>query len=308
MAVSTGDTITAAQYNDLQSRVNTVMGVGSGTDGYGQTLASAQVSISDTVTAAQMDNLRTDVNKANNHQQGSNANIGDIAVGDVIGADTSGASVAALTETTKGFNDYDNAITLITTNKDLLDLGNASVEASGSNGSRTTNWNGTITHEFTVSFNDANHRRHFFNAGGQIRFSANLSGQSGAKSNDWSTLLSNMGTITFNRNTTTASGTGVAQAIGNFGVTGAYQNIFTKVGSGNYAENDYSISVKQDSTSVLRFQITFNDDDTGDQTGSGPPEDENVNGNLSSVITQLRATGANVEVATPAYSNVINLA
>ena len=60
--VNSGDTITAAQYNDLQSRVNNIMGTGSGQSGYGQALASAQVSTGNTVTATQMNRLRTESN------------------------------------------------------------------------------------------------------------------------------------------------------------------------------------------------------------------------------------------------------
>ena len=41
--VSSGQTVTAAQYNDLQSRTNQILGTGSGDSGYGQSLTSAQV-------------------------------------------------------------------------------------------------------------------------------------------------------------------------------------------------------------------------------------------------------------------------
>lgn len=315
MAVSVGDTITAAQYNGLQSRIATIMGTGSGSEGYGQTLTSSQVSVSNTVTAAQMDNLRTDLNKANNHQIGSNANVGDIAAGQIIGADASGTSVGSLTETNEGFNDYDTATGLIETNKFLIDSGNSSVEAATSS-QRTTNWNGVIDHVFTVTFASANDRRYFFNSGGEIRFSANLSGQSGAKSDDWATLLSNMGTIKFGYTATTATGTGTGTSIGNYDLTGSYQTIFTKQGSGNYAENDYNIAAKENSATVIEFRVQFRDDDVGDQqpadpaTGgadgiaiAGPAVDEDVNGTLTSTITQLRATGSNVSVATPSYAN-----
>ena len=311
MAVNTGDTISAAEYNTLQSRIDTIMGNGSAQDGYGQTVASSQVSVGTIVTAALMDNLRTDLNKANNHQLGSNALIGDIAAGQIIGADASGTGLGSLTQTDEGFNDYEVAVGVIETNKNLIDAGNSSVESTGNSSTRTTAWGGggggVITHTFTVSFNNADHRRHFFNAGGEIRFSANLSGQSGSKSNDWATMLSNMGTITFNRTDTTASGTGTAQAIGNFDLTGTYQQIFIKSGNGVYAENDYNIEARADSTSVINFKIEFRDDDTGDQTGVGPPVDENVNGTLVSQIQQLRATGSNVSVASPSYSNTSTL-
>ena len=314
MAVSVTDTITAAQYNGVQSRINTILGAGSGANGYGQAMASGQVVVGNTITAAQFDALRTDLNKANNHQSGANAGVGDIAAGQVIGADTSGAA------TTEGFNDYDTATSTIETNRYNIDGGNATVEA-GITAARTTTWNGTISHIFTVGFTDANARRYFFNSGGEIRFSAALSGQSGAKSNDWSTMLSNMGTITMNYTSTSASGTGTDTVIGNDELTGTYQTIFTRTGSGVYAENDYNIAARYEGTGnkTLRFRIQFRDDDAGDQqavtdTGTdgagtaGPAVDESVNGNLSSTIQQLRATGTNVQVVTPAYTNATTLA
>ncbi len=44
------------------------------------------------------------------------------------------------------------------------------------------------------------------------------------------------------------------------------------------------------------------DDDEGDQTGVGGPEDENVKGTLTSAIYYRRATGSNVEVTAPSVS------
>lgn len=306
MAVSSGNTIQAADYNALQSRISTILGTGSGTDGYGQSLASSQISVGNDVTAAQMDNIRTDINKAHAHQTGSNTTLGDIAVGDIIGADASGLDIDNLTENDKGFNDFLDAMTVVETNRFVIDATQASVEAAITS-TRTTAWNGVITHEFTVSFADANSRRHFFNAGGEIRFSANLSSGSGAKDTDWATMLSNMGTIKFNYLETTATGTGTPEAIGNYDLTSTYQKIFQKDGSGVYAENDYNISAKEDSTSVIRFKVEFRDDDAGDQTGSGPPVDENVGGNLTSTVQQFRPTGSNVSVASPSYANTITL-
>jgi hypothetical protein len=311
--VIVGDTITAAQYNGLQSRIDTIMGVGSSTNGYGQVLTSSQVSAGETVTAAQMDALRTDLNKANNHQIGSNALVGNIAVGQLIGEDASGPDVDNLTVTDEGFNDYDTAVGVIETNKLVLDSGNSSVEPATTS-SRSTNWNGTITHVFTVTFADSDSRRHFFNSGGEIRFSANLSGQSGSKSDNWSTLLSNMGTIKFNYTETVSTGTGSGTTIGNYDLTGTYQTIFDKTGSGNYVENDYNIAARADSTTVLRFRIQFRDDDSGDPPITPLPKgatpggvDEDVNGNLSSTVQQLRATGSNVSVPSPVYANTSTL-
>lgn len=308
MPVSSGDTIQAAEYNNLQSRIQNILGNGSGTDGYGQSLSSSQVSVSSVVTAANMDNMRTDLNKAYAHQNGSNSTLGNIAVGDTIGADASDG------DATKGFNDYETLMTTIENNRFQIAATQASLEGAITS-QRTTAWNGTITHTFTVSFDDSDHRRHFFNAGGEIRFTANISGGSGAKTNDWATMLSNMGTIKFNYTSTTATGTGTGTAIGNYDLTSSYQQIFIKTGSGVYAENDYNINARSPAANQIQFRIQFRDDDTGDQQlpGSnpgadgiiipGPAVDEDVNGTITSTIQQYRPSGSNVSVGSPSYTN-----
>ena len=314
MAVSTGDNITAAQFNSLQSRVENVMGTGSGDSGYGQTLSSAQVAVTDTVQATDMINIKTDIDKANNHQIGSNSSISAIAVGKVIGADATGDTTSTLTDTTGGFNDYETAVGVIETNKLSIDSGNSSVESAISS-QRTTNWNGIITHDFNITFSDANQRRYFFNAGGEIRFSASRAGGSSySKNTDWTNMLSNMGTIKFGRTDTTCTGTGTTTTIGNSDLTSTYQTIFTKDGSGNYAENQYEVQARYQTVDgqdkVLQFTVRFEDNDAGDQQGvflPGPAVDEDVSGTITSTIQQLRATGSNVQVTTPSYTNTSTL-
>lgn len=316
MAVNVGDEITAAQYNGLQSRVATVLGTGSGTDGYGQSLNSNQVTVGKVIEATDFDNLRSDINRCKQHQANADANIGNIEVGQLLGANASGTALGSLTQTNEGFNDYEVAIADIESNK--FAIAESSVEAKTSS-TRSTAWNGTITHTFTVTFTSADQRRFFFNSGGEIRFSASQSGGGSAKDLDWRALLVAMGTIKFGYTATTATGSGTASSIGNYDLTGTYQTIFTKTGSGNYVENDYNIQARADSSTILRFKVELRDDDEGDQQlpGSnpgadgviipGPPVDEDVSGTVTSTIQQLRATGSNVSVASPAYSNVTNL-
>ena len=52
-------------------------------------------------------------------------------------------------------------------------------------------------------------------------------------------------------------------------------------------------------TNGLRIRLLYEDNDVGDQTGSGPAVDENVAGTLTSAFSLVRATGAAVEVAAP---------
>ena len=321
MAVSSGNNVNAADFNGLQSRIENILGNGSGTSGYGQSVSSSQVSVGDTVTAAQMDSVRADMNKAKAHQTGSNTTLGDIAVGDIIGADASGTDPDSLTETSKGFNDYLTEMTTIESDKLLVDATQASTEAATSS-QRASPWNGTLTHSFTVTFTSADHRRHFFNSGGEIWFDATLTGGSGSKDSDWQTILSNMGTIKFDYTATTATGTGTGSSIGNFDLSSTYQTIFTKTGSAAvYAENEYEVRAKENSDSIIEFEVRFEDNDEGDQQPNsdsvgggddgqdpaGPAVDENVGGTLDSTIRQRRATGANVSVASPSYSNTSEL-
>ena len=306
--VNTGDSIEAAQYNDLQSRVNTIMGVGSGQNGYGQTLTSAQVLTGAVVTAAQMDALATDINKASNHQSGSNANIANIAVGNVIGADATGSTTSSLSTTDGGYNDYDAAVTTITTNKFLLDAGQGTFGTIATS-SRSTNWSNEVQHVFTIDFGTADKARYYFNSGSDFRMSLAITGQSGSKSNTWATLLSTMGTVIFNHTTVTQSGSGGTSAgLGWYDMTTSYQQVFIQgVGSGVYSENNVLINARRNSASTtLQFQIRVIDADVGDQQPGykpGPGVDESVNGTISSTVQQFRATGSNVQVDSPSTTD-----
>jgi hypothetical protein len=212
-------------------------------------------------------------------------------------------------------------MTDIESDKLTVDATQASTEAAISS-QRTTSWNGTITHSFTVTFTDADHRRHFFNSGGEIWFDATLTGGSGSKDTDWQTILTNMGTIKFDHTATTSTGTGTGTAIGNYDLTSTYQTLFTKAGSAAvYSENEYEVRAKENSGSIIEFEVRFEDNDTGDQQPNsdsvgggddgqdpaGPAVDENVGGTLDSTIRQRRATGSNVSVPSPSYANTSTL-
>mgnify|MGYP000999209651 CR=1 FL=1 len=55
-------------------------------------------------------------------------------------------------------------------------------------------------------------------------------------------------------------------------------------------------------TNGLRIRLLYEDNDTGDQTGTGPAVDENVAGTLTSAFSYIRPTGATVEVTAPTIS------
>jgi hypothetical protein len=301
--MAVGDLITATRYNNLQSRINVIMGVGSGNSGYGQSLVSSQVAVGSNVDLVRVLNLRTDMLKARQHQTGGNQgpSPGDGAFPLVTTADQITDAFAA---------NLESQMTTIETNKLVLGIvsGNYTDTTDANTSQRTASWNGLLTHNVTISFGSQNAARYYFNSGGEIRFRVTLTGgtsETGANQiyTDWSNMFTTMGTITLNHNTTTRSGTaGTAQNIGFYQLTSTNKEIFRRVGSGNYSSNVYLINARSDGSGNILVNIQFNDN-----KGGNPNFDESVTGTLTSRIDLRRATGSNVAVAAPTISTTTAL-
>jgi len=297
MAVN--DIITAARYNNAQGRVASVLGNGSGTQGYGQNVSSLQVNSNLRVTATDINNLYNDLKAIRVHQTGGVPNsIATVDIGDTIG------DTASDGDPLKGFADYESFISLVESDAERFKL--ASTQSTDDIdvkvAQRRNQWTAPIKCEFQVTFNDADHRRHFFNSGGSITIVSSISnppvsGDSVAKTQDWQAILSNSGTVNFNYKETTTSGTGVTQSIGNYQLTSAYQEIFAKSATGVYGNNNYYIRAKAESSKSIKFEVEFYDYNPG-----GYKIDEPVQGLLESKIGYIRASGLYVNVATPAFS------
>jgi hypothetical protein len=294
--MAVGDLITALRYNNLQSRIAVIMGTGSGNSGYGQSLVSSQVAVGSNVDLTRVLNLRTDMIKARQHQTGNNeAPGGTGAFPLVTTADQITDAFAA---------NLESQMTTIETNKLALgsgNLGNQFTDTTDANTSqRTASWNGLLTHNITVAFGSNDNARYYFNSGGDIRFRVTLTGgtsDTGVNQiyTDWSNMFTTMGTIIMNHNSTSRTGSsGTAQAIGLYQLTTSNQQIFSRVGSGNYASNTYIINARTDNAGNVFFNIQFNDN-----KGGNPNFDEAVTGTLTSRIDIRRATGSNVAVNAP---------
>jgi len=307
--------IDAARFNNLQSRIELVLGNGAGQNGYGQTISSSNVILGGSldVEAADINNIYTDMLNARVHQVGPN----DLSIAqmiqnrNVVAEDTSffvddnGNTTADPDGAKKGIADFEDLMTNIETDKFLVHSSQATLE-SAINSVRTTNWNGLIYHEVVVTFADEDERRHFFNTGGQIRFTAQNTLASTAKGLDWAALCSEIGTVVFNYDTTTSTGDGSGSSIGNYDLDGSLQNIYQKVGAGTYsgiyAGNLYTIKARIDGNNRIVFRIEFND------VVTDPAIDNNVDGRLESVVQIYRATGSYVSVNAPSYFNQNTLA
>ena len=65
-----GDLVRASDYNTIQSKIAGVLGVGTGTSGYGQSISSGQVTQYDVIRASAWNALRNDLIRARTHQTG----------------------------------------------------------------------------------------------------------------------------------------------------------------------------------------------------------------------------------------------
>ena len=304
--------ITASRINNLQSSIALILGTGSGQSGYGQTVTSVPVNnTGDIVEAADMNAIYADILKARVHQVGP----GDIGIAEVIqnlnivAEDTSNfISDAGVTSIDpdgfkKGIEDFESLMNNVIADKALIDPTQAALEP-GITSVRSSSWNGLVVHELQVTFSSADARRFFFNAGGEIRISANNTGASTPKGLDWNQLCTQAGTIKFSSESTVST-TGGGTSIGNYDLTSAFQNIYQKIGSGTYsavyAGNIYTVKARSDIDTRIIFRIEFNDVVFDNNI------DNNVDGRLESVVQHYRANGEVVTVA-PSYFNSQELA
>jgi hypothetical protein len=298
--------ILANDYNIIQSAISLVMGEGSGTTGYGQTLASSQVGQNAKITVNQWNNLRNDIVRCRQHQTGVTiVNRAPEDPGYVAGSDLPTASEASQ------IRESWRAAFLSVANDCNTNRLTAPPPASQATRAdlfgqqvRTTVWNGRIQQTVVVTFDSANDARYFFNTGGQFEFSSDRSGGSaGLKNTTWTTMLTNMGTIRFNYDATTCTGTGITSTIGYYDITTSDNLIFEKdAPTGSYTPNKYFIYARRNiAGNVITFTLHWWDDSAAPPSLPDPGFgiDENVDGTLTSTVQTFRATGANVSVPNP---------
>jgi hypothetical protein len=300
-----GTLIRATDFNTLQTQVSDLLGSGSASFGYGQSVASSQVTaFTDEITALQWATLKSDILKIAAHQGNS--------------ADPIITAIPVIAQYAEiGHNDitnFETAVPFLSANRFALAEYSDETFNPVITNSRNTPWGApdkpVVRHSFTIDFGSADNARYFFKTGGQIRMSATLIPDVVTSQNtNWSNLLSYMGTIVYNYNGTTAAA-GTGSSIGYYSLTNIAQQVFTKTGAGAYTDhynaNDYLITMSCDvannSTGTARYlyvAIYFNDEHTG--------VSDSVTGILTSEVSIRRATGSHVEVVKPTATNTILL-
>jgi hypothetical protein len=309
------------------------------------------------VANTEWENLKTQINRCSRHQVNTDQSIGAITTGRIIGAEESGTSVTRVdtagvitfthnsSDTTMGVNDFVAGVANITANANQVTpvvhpiQNTLTTTRAFATSTRSASWGGagqlqTVNCTFEIVFDGgynvtdsttggtvvasgSDHRRHFFNTGGEIRISGANTSTSQVKGSDWAVMLQNMGAVVLGKNKTTVTGTGRARdgvtdvnldgivdsSIGAFQLTTSYQLIFQRNGGGssaNYAENTITMYARRDiAGSIITILIELTDNDLGDQTGTGPGVDEPVDGTLQIGLDLRRATGSFVAVQIP---------
>lgn len=315
--MAVGDIITATRYNNLQTRVENILGVGSANEGYGMTTASNQLAVGKLVEASDMNNIYNDFNVIYRHQvnQDPSAVVSTISIGNLIAENTSDDPNGIL----KGYADFESFMSTIESdpNRFRLHPTQSDEDDQVANLTYTAQWRNEIKGYYRVTFANFNARRHFFNAGGTITFKGTLTstatGGNVNKTNDWVTMISNSGLVSFGHNYTSSDNSGTGSAIGNYQLTTSYQQVYRKAGSGLYANNSYYIRAKEGATNnVIEFEIWMQDSDSG-TAPFGPNNakgfvaiDEYVQGSLTHYAGYLRASGAYVSTVAPTIARLTN--
>jgi hypothetical protein len=277
MAAGTGLIIEAVDYNTIRTKIISIMGIGAGQSGYGQTLLSSPVAFGNTVTKAQWDNLRFDIFNARLHQDGLSPTIVTAISGQPVRYGAGHPN-----------NQYNTQADTAVANKFNIGTGQFVIE-SATSATRTTAWNSSLTATVTVTFSTAEQARYFFNSGSKIRCASSRTGGTASPQNSsWSNILDSAGTVAFGGNTL---------GLNFYNLTASYQTFFNLSSSAPYTANQYRIEVVSniaDNTlggaTTLTFRVTYTD--TYTYTGPGSPSiPDNVDGTLTLTVDELRASG-----------------
>jgi hypothetical protein len=289
-----GIIIRVSDYNNLRTKVNDLLGVGTGATGYGQSVRSTPVDQDSRVRIIQWDNLRYDIFNIWKHQFGTLPTISDARnLLDPEGNNAGGIIKAS--STTAPYDQYDNFANILIANR----FGIHSSQAITHNGpdpstpwikTYTGSWTTRLSCTVTVTWPTVNAARFFFNSGGEIRFnSIRAAGATTTQNTSWSTLLTSAGTLSFGGQ---LPNPGLAPANGQnyYRLTGSLNTWATKTASSPYGANTYNIKANTpDAAGAVRnitFLVEWID---GHISINGSPDI--VDGTVSLAVTTLEASG-----------------
>ena len=295
--MTSGTQILAAQYVTIQDKAQSLMGTGSETRGYGQTVQSADVFTGNSITKAQWDLLRYDIINIRIHQDGQLPNIATIAVGDPIGYGAASPNT-----------NYNTLLETAIANRFRIDASQAVVTTKASS-TYTTAWSNSLTATLTVTFSNSNEARYFFNSGGKIRFTPTLTGGTVTPQyTAWVNILNSIGTRSFGADTD--------PFVTYYTLTNTFQTYYTSFASSPYSNNSYTLEARSNvvnnntgTATQVFLRVTLADSyiDPDVASGASFPPTDSVNGTLTMTVSELKAAGSlqpsgSFTITSPTYS------
>lgn len=274
--ISAYDLIRTVDYNSIQTAISTVLGTGSGSSGYGQTVQSSPVVEGDKVTEEQWDALRYDLVNARIHQTGVVPTITDIEDGEILSYSSSYEA------------QYTTLSDSATTDKLSIASGQYVTE-TGATYSQTVSFSNYAQVSFTITFANANTARFFFNSGGKIRFTSTFSPTASfptTQERTWRDTLSGTSAISF----------GATGGVNFYTLTTSDQTFSTTSNSSPYSNNYWYLRARcnvADNSNGGATTVTFTSLYQDNYTDPGPPSPgDGVTGTMALTVTQQRAYGS----------------
>jgi len=292
-----GTNVFAAQYVAIQNKAESMIGTGSGTLGYGQTVQSADVFTGNTITKAQWDLIKFDIINIKFHQDGNIPPVVNVNVGDPIGFGPSSPNT-----------NYDIILNDAIAKRFLI-AGSQSITSAKASATYSSPWGIQAQATLTVTFADANQGRYFFNSGGKIRFVTSLVGAvSTAQVNAWVNFLNSVGTQSFGADTD--------PSVNYYTLTNSYQTYYQNFLSSSYSANSYKLEARTNvannssgTATQLELRVTLLDSyvDPDVVHGANFPPADVVNGTLTIAVSELKASGqlqpsGTFSITSPSYS------
>ena len=293
--MTSGTSVFASQYVAIQDKAESLLGTGSTTRGYGQTVQSSDVFIGNSITKAQWDLLRFDIINIKLHQDGVMPDVVQVNVGDAIGFGPGSPNT-----------NYDILLEQAITNRFSL-ADNQSIVTAKATQTFSSPWSVQAQTTLTCDFADATTARYFFNSGGKIRITSVLAaGVATAQVNAWVNFLNSVGTRNF--------GAGTDPIINYYTLTNSYQIFYQSSLSSPYSANNYRLeartNVANNSTGTatqVQIRITLTDTYVDPGPEPSPPPGDSVVGTLTVNVAEVKASGllqpsGNFTITSPTYS------
>jgi hypothetical protein len=273
-------------YNSLHNLIKEVMGTGTSSFGYGQSVVSSPVFQGNIITAAQWDSLKFDIINAILHQEGFSPTIADVSSGDVIRETSADPKVnyAAIIESAR-----ENRFKLSP---------NQSVLSAIDTKTFTGSWSTSAELILTMTFGSSNDARHFFNSGSEVGFTATRTGGTvSQQNNSWTSLLSAAGRLTFSE---------IAGSSGFYELTNSYTVISEVSNSAPYADNSVRVEARcnvadNSAGTATIVEVKLNLLDSYQDQGPPAPGDL-VDGTIEIEIDERKASGTLQPAGTGSFS------